>query len=88
MIEFEKAKKRYNKIMNELSYEHLTIGTELSEGTEHYGINEMIEECEYLISTYHEGGHSNQELKKDDIREWRSHTGKLNRFINSYGVNK
>lgn len=23
--EFEKARKRYNKIMNELSYEHLTV---------------------------------------------------------------
>jgi hypothetical protein len=84
MSDFEKAKKRYNKIMNELCYEHLTIGTSLSEGTEEYGMKEMVYECEYLLSTYYEGGHSNNELKDDDYQTWLSNTRRLKTFINKW----
>jgi hypothetical protein len=43
---------------------NLTIGTSLSEGTEEYGMKEMVYECEYLQSTYYEGGHSNNEFER------------------------
>lgn len=84
MNELEKAIVRYNGIMNATCYEHLTIGTDYSENTENYGYQEMVEECEYLLSTYYEGGHVNEELRRDDNKLWCSHTAKLKRFIAKY----
>jgi hypothetical protein len=34
-----------------------------------------------VLSTYYEVGHCNEELKHEDYKEWRSHVGKLKRFI-------
>ncbi|HAP8778815.1 TPA: hypothetical protein IV247_002817, partial [Enterococcus faecium] len=61
--EFEKARKRYNKIMNELSYEHLTVHEELSEGTEKYTIADMVNEVETLLASFFENGHVNDEWR-------------------------
>lgn len=89
MTNYEKARNRYNKIMFTLSYEHLSIGTRLSEDTEDYTIKDMVDECEYLLSTYYQDGHVNGDMRWDDLdcrKAWRSHVGKLTRFIKAYKV--
>ena len=75
---------RYNLIMCYCGYEHSTIGTEYSEGTEDWGLSEMVEEAEYLLSCYYEPGHCRCEDKREDRARWVSETGKLKRFINAY----
>lgn len=79
--QFAQAKRKYNEIMNCLGYEHLTLGERLSENTEDWNLRDMVAECDYVLSTYYEVGHCNEELKHEDYKEWRSHVGKLKRFI-------
>lgn len=84
---YEKAVKRYNGIMNALCYEHVTIGTSLSENTDNWNIRDMVAECDYVLSTYYEGGHSNADMRygdEDERKAWRSETGYLIRFIKAY----
>lgn len=84
---FNKIVERYNKLMATIGYEHSSIETEYSENTEGWGVKEMVAECEYYLSTYYEGGHMNNELIRGgqgEKNEWRSHTGKLKRFIATY----
>lgn len=79
--------KRYNNLMSELCYEHLTIGTVLSEETENWNIRDMVAECDYILSTYYEDGHANGDLRygsEDEKKAWKSETGKLKRFIKAY----
>ena len=57
------ALKKYNEIMWDLCREHLTIGTELSEGTADWNLRDMVAEADYYLSTYHENGHGNNDLK-------------------------
>lgn len=79
--------KRYNKIMNTCCYEHKTIGEPLSEGTENYGLADMIREVEYVYSTYFEWGHCNHDMKNEDEmarKAWYRETGMLKRFIEAY----
>ena len=85
--QFEKVVKRYNALMYELCYEHVTIGTRYSEGTEKWNLADMVYECEYWLSTFYEDGHANGEMRygdADERKEWRRLTGKLERFINRY----
>lgn len=78
---FERAKRKYNEIMETIGYEHSTIGTEWSEGTENWNLRDMVAEADYYLSTYHESGHGNNDLKYEDRKRWISETGKLKRFI-------
>ncbi len=85
---FEKAVKRYNDIMNSICREHLTIGTRLSEDTDNWNIRDLVAECDYQLFCYYEGGHGNADMRySSDLNErkaWRSETGRLQRFINTY----
>lgn len=95
-VNMETAIKRYNRIMNTVCYEHATIGELLSENTsgdpENNGnrlwtLRDMVAECDYILSTYYEGGHCNEELRHLDAdcrKTWRQETGFLKRFIDRY----
>ena len=82
------ATKRYNGIMEDIGYEHNTIGTRFSESTEGWNIRDMVAECDYTLSCYYEGGHVNSEMRYSEDPEerkiWAKETGKLRRFINTY----
>lgn len=81
----DKAIQRYNNIMMAVCYEHSTIGTDFSENTENWNIRDMVSECAYVLSTYYEEGHANEELRHTEDRKiWLSETGKLKRFIEAY----
>ena len=86
-LNMDSAIKRYNGIMEQIGYEHNTIGTWLSERTENWNLRDMVAECDYTLSTYFEDGHANEELRHGDDEErkiWASETGKLRRFIKAY----
>lgn len=87
-FDIKKAIKRYNGIMNDLAYEHNTIGTKLSENTENWNIRDMVAECDYVLSTYYEDGHVNNDMRySDELSErkmWKNETNRLKRFINDY----
>lgn len=85
-LDMKKAIARYNDIMTCIGYDHVTIGTSLSENTDGWNIRDMVAECDYWLSTYYEGGHCNEEMRHDEyyLKIWRSETGKLKRFINAY----
>lgn len=57
-----KAVERYNDIMNWMGYEHKSIGTRFSEGTEDWNLRDMVAECDYVLATFYECGHSNYEM--------------------------
>lgn len=82
------AIKRYNRIMNIVGYEHRTIGEPLSEGTENWTITDMVFECQYVLSTFYECGHCNEDMRHDDDpevrKEWYREVGLLDRFIKTY----
>ena len=87
-LNMKSAIKRYNGIMQCIGYEHLTIGTNLSEGTDNWNIRDMVCECDYLLSMYYDEGNINGELRysddESDRKAWASETGKLKRFITAY----
>ena len=82
------AIRRYNDIMEHIGYEHNTIGTKYSEGTEEWNLRDMVAEADYALSCYYEVGHCNEEMRhseyEDERKMWRSETGKLKRFIEAY----
>lgn len=82
------AIKRYNNLVESLCYEHCAIGTVLSEGTENWNLRDMVAECDYILSCYYEDGHCNCDLRysedEEERKAWRSETGKLRRFIETY----
>jgi two-component sensor histidine kinase len=77
----ENIVKAYNKLMNSLCLEHLTIDTVYSQGTENWGVQEMLEELRYQLGRYYEWGTSQGELREDDPQAWRNETGKIKRMI-------
>lgn len=87
-LSLNSAIKRYNNIMFSLGCEYMTVGTKFSEDTENFGIREMVNECKYWLGTFQEGGHANSDMRysdnKEERKKWRSITGKLERFINTY----
>lgn len=83
-MEMNKIVNRYNKIMNELCYEHRTIGTNFSEDTEGWNVRDMVSEVDYVLSTYYEEGHMNNELKYECYNQWRKEVDKLRRFIERF----
>ncbi|EOI51588.1 hypothetical protein [Enterococcus gilvus] len=91
MGQFEKAKKRFNGIMMTICCEHMTIGTGFSEEPQLKSVKEMVEECEYWLSCYYEGGHTREKMRHEEEEErkrWRSEVGKLKRFIEAYKVDE
>lgn len=79
--------KRYNEIMTKAGADHRTIGTRFSQDTDGWGLEEMIEEAKYWLSTYYEADHANAQMRYGDEYErkaWRSETGKFERFIKAY----
>ncbi len=84
LVDIPKATKRYNNLMMFLAKEHCTIGTSYSESTEGWSLRDMVAECDYTLSTYYEAGHANAEMKEEDPETWKSETGKLKRFIETY----
>lgn len=87
-LNMKTALKRYNDIMYSLCYEHNTIGERLSENTSEWNLRDMVAECDYVLSTYYEGGHCNEEMRhsydEDTRKTWRSDVGRLTRFIKAY----
>ena len=78
--------KRYNRLMSDLCYEYNTIGESYSD-TEGWNLRDMVAECDYILSTFYEDGHSNESLRyegADGRREWQSYVGRLTRFINHF----
>ena len=83
-LNMEKVTKRYNDLMCSVAYEHNTIGTRWAENTEGWTLRDMVAECDYILSTYYETGHANEEMKRECYKVWKSETGKLQRFIKAY----
>lgn len=86
-VNMESAIKRYNSIMICIGYEHVTIGTDYSENTNGWNLRDMVSECDYTLSTYYQDGHCNGDMRygnEENKKLWRSETGKLRRFINTY----
>lgn len=88
MVNEKRAINTYNKIMYNLGYEHNTIGTRYSESTENWNLRDMVAECDYILSTFYEQGHCNEELRYSDYAEdrkmWKNYTSRLKRFITNY----
>ena len=85
--EMKTALKRYNNIMEELGYEHNTIGTSLSEDTEGWNLRDMVAEMDFTLGTFYESGHCNEDLRHGSDEEkkyWKSYVGKMSRFIKHY----
>ena len=85
--DFEKAKRRYNKMMNSLGLEHLTIGEELSEETENWNIRDMVSEAQYQLDLYYDPETASGMMLYEDEeckKGWRSETGQLSRYINAW----
>ena len=60
-LNLKKVIKRYNNLMDSMGYEHNTIGTILSENTENWNLRDMVSECAYVLETFYEEGHANNE---------------------------
>lgn len=84
----KKAIREYNNIMESIGYEHVTIGTSLSEGTEEWNLRDMVAECDYTLSCYYEEGHANGDMRYSEDEEeramWKSETRRLKKFIEKY----
>lgn len=83
-FDYEKAVKKYNGIMFGMCYEHNTINTEYSEGTENWNVRDMVAEVDYVLSTYYESGHANADMKEDAPEQWEIDVAELKAFIKAY----
>lgn len=83
-LNFEKALEKYNDLMFITGFDHCTIKTGFAEQTEDWNLRDMVAEVDYVLSNFNEAGNSCHDLKEIDFKEWRSITGKLQRFINRY----
>lgn len=84
---------RWNKVMNNVGCEHITIGTNLSElecRKDYYSIEEgitigwMLKEAKYWLSCYYESGNvrcDDRFIDEDNYNIWRSETGMLKRLV-------
>ena len=43
--------------------------------------DDILNEAKYILSTYYEFGHANNEIKEESPKKWRSDVAKLKRFI-------
>lgn len=92
-INNQKIVNRWNKVMNSIGCEYLTIGTTLSELENHkkyYQVEEgisigwMFSEASYWLSCYFEEGNvrcDDRFIDNDCYKIWLSETGMLKRLI-------
>jgi hypothetical protein len=59
MDRFEEAKKQYNKTLNSLGLEFLTIGTSFSENTDNWNLRDMVSEAQYQLDVCYEEDNAN-----------------------------
>lgn len=88
------AIKTYNRLMNDICREHLTIGTRLSEGTENWNLRDMVSEMAYTLEVYDNPGCIYWEDAHDSSQpggpggEWYQHwyneKARMRRFIEKY----
>lgn len=80
--------KRYNGIMVDLGYEHECFGPEYEcardDDNSRWNLKDTVANMDYYLSTYYESGHSNEMLREDEPDVWRSHVGKMKRYIARY----
>lgn len=80
--------KRYNKLMQSLERDDLTVGTKQFEKPDRWNIRDLVCECDWLLSTYYMNNHKNGEMCFSDFKDvrqcWQSETEKLKRFITAY----
>lgn len=82
----------YNNIMFDLCYEHLTIGTNLSEGTANWNLRDMVSEMQYTLDKwndpdciYWQDAHDDtQPAHKPWLKNWNNERARMKRFINKY----
>ena len=82
MLNMESAVKRYNKLMNSIGREHLTIGEKLSEDTDGWNLRDMVSEAQFQRDYFY--SQENRPYDSDELKEWISEKKKLERFINTY----
>ena len=92
-IKNQKIVNRWNKVMNDICCEHITINTRLSEleSNKHYynvengiDVNWLLNESKYWLSCYYEVGHNRCDDRfygKEEYKSWLSESGKLKRLI-------
>lgn len=97
---FEKAKRAYNDIMNDIGMEFATIGTNHSENTEGWTLRDMVSEVQYQLDICYEEGNANEEARsvsflmdaygmdsetaRAEHEAWLKKTRKLRAFVNKY----
>lgn len=69
-VTIKEATKRYNSMMNDFGFEHLTIGQILSEHTENWNLRDMVCECQYQLEVCYEEGNENNEGQYPDYWEY------------------
>lgn len=91
-LNMESVIRRYNKLMSDIGYPESMISKE--NGNAGYTIRDMVDRANMHLQTYYEGGHVNSfeefttgyDGRRDSklVANWKSHTNKLKRFINTY----
>ena len=81
-LNMESVIKRYNKLMNSICREHVTIGTNFSEGTDKWNLADMVNEAQWQLEYFY--ADDNKPFDSDEIKSFLSEKAKLQRFINSY----
>lgn len=71
-LNLEKAKIEYNDIMFAYAWEHCTIGTRFSEGTENWNLRDMVSEVQYHYDTCYEDGNIQSEGRFPDYWKYDS----------------
>lgn len=89
-----KAIERYNDLMMFLAYEHKTIGTRYSEGTDNWNLRDMVSEVQYCLDlwqdkdgVYYQDCHApwtTGEEREEVYKVWSAETGRMKRFIKRY----
>lgn len=89
--EFLKAAKAFNRIMNVVEdLNILAISDDKESFSTHDGdfkpqnISDLVKECEYQMSLFYESGHTLNDMKEYDNKEWHRRVNMLKRFINKY----
>ena len=84
----KKAVKRFNKVMNVCEdmnvleiKEDGTLQAYYDENFKPNCVEDLIKESKYQLSLYYEGGHSLNDLRYDDNKEWYRRISMLKRLI-------
>lgn len=86
MPAIEEIINEYNMVMFSICTEHRSINTRYSEGTEGWGLKEMVEECEYWHGCYYEPYHARNPhyCHDDEIDDLMAERDMLKEFIDKY----